>query len=197
MRGLAILGLVCGLISSVDAAPKKAPPKALVLVIDRSGSMQGPKLEAAKNAVLAAISSTNPADTVAVVAFDSEASVYVRPQPSSNRTRIADDVARLTSGGGTNIFPGLKEAFELLQPVKAAKKHVIVLSDGEAPSDGLVELVEEMVAAKITVSTVGVEGADVDLLKKISDAGGGRFYEVKDLKSLSKVFVKETAVAFR
>ena len=58
--------------------------------------------------------------------------------------RISNDISRLQSGGGTNIFPGLKEAFEILQGINAKVKHVILLSDGEAPTDGIAELVQDM-----------------------------------------------------
>ena len=60
---------------------------------------------------------------------------------AANRMRISNDIARLQSGGGTNIYPGLKEAFEILQGINAKVKHVILLSDGEAPTDGIAELV--------------------------------------------------------
>ncbi len=175
---------------------KDQPDIALALVIDRSGSMQGQKLEMAKESARVTTEVLSPCnDYITVIAFDSEATLYVPPTRASNRMRISNEIARLNAGGGTNIYPGLKMAYEQLSGINAKVKHVILMTDGEAPTDGLADLVGEMHQSRITVSCVGVPGADRNMLAMISEAGEGRLYMVEDIGSLPKIFMKETQEA--
>ncbi|MCC6749809.1 MAG: VWA domain-containing protein [Deltaproteobacteria bacterium] len=174
------------------------PSLALCLVIDRSGSMSGPKLEMAKDAAKATTELLGSADMISVVTFDSVAYVNVRLQRAANRLRILNEIARITSGGGTSIRPALQEAYNQLQSANAKVKHVILLSDGQASYGGIAELVDEMSSHKITVSTVGVgSGTDRTLMQMIAERGNGRFYYTNDANSIPKIFTKETTQVAR
>ena len=168
---------------------------ALVLAIDRSGSMEAEgRLELAKEAAKATAELLGADDLIGVVAFDSMAQPIVRLQRAANRLRIVSDIARLRAGGGTAILPALREAFAALDPARAKVKHVILLTDGQASYEGIPELVREMVDHKITVSAVGVGGdADKSLLTTIAQRGQGRFYFTRDAESVPKIFLKETS----
>jgi Mg-chelatase subunit ChlD len=171
------------------------PTMAVVVVLDRSGSMNGTKLEAAKELARMTIEILDVDDMVAVVGFDSEVGVIVRPQRAANRMRMSADVSRVQGGGGTNIYAGLKESFEILQGIAADVKHVVLLTDGDAATDGLTDLVLAMRDARITVSAVGFGGADRTLLSTIAQLGKGRLYMADDMGQLPRLFMSAPSVA--
>ncbi len=170
------------------------PSIALSLVIDRSGSMQGQPIEMAKTAARRTAEVLGPDDQIEVIGFDTEAIHVVRMQSARNRVRIANDISRMRPGGGTAIFPALDEAYRDLQVTRAVTKHVILLSDGQAPTDGIRELVQSMVADGITVSAIGLgTGVDRTLLENIGRVwGGGRTYITSDPNNLPQIFLRET-----
>jgi uncharacterized membrane protein len=172
---------------------KEMPSVALVLVIDRSGSMTGLPMEMAKAACRATVDTLRPDDLIEVIAFDSTPARYVKMQPARYRARIQNDIARIQPGGGTEIFASLDMAYQDLSVTQARRKHVVLLTDGQAPVQGIKDLATGMLAEAITVTTVGLgEGVNQELLRTVADAGGGRFHMVPDPNSLPKIFTHET-----
>ncbi|HEY3357624.1 MAG TPA: VWA domain-containing protein [Polyangia bacterium] len=177
---------------------REEPGLALALVIDRSGSMTGPKIELAKEAARATAEMLGRADLIGVVAFDAQAQVIVRLQRAVNRARILGDIQRIVAGGGTAFIPPLREAFDMLRGAHAKVKHVILLSDGQARYEGIGEMCDEMLRGGITISTVGVgQGADKTLLRMMASRGGGRFYFTEEAENIPRLFTKETTEVAR
>lgn len=171
---------------------------AIALVIDKSGSMEGEKIELAKEAARATVELLGPSDSIGIIGFDGTPSRVVRMQSAGNRLQIIRDIGRLAAGGGTAIFPALDAAFQDLETVRARFRHVILLTDGNTDEAGIPSLAAAMRAAGITVSTVGI-GGDVNrsLLSEIADVGGGRSYFTSDAHNIPRIFVRETTEAMR
>jgi Ca-activated chloride channel homolog len=183
----------------MDAEKRKDEPEvAMALVIDRSGSMSGLPLEMAKQAAKATADTLAGDDLLEVIVFDSQPTRIVHMTPAKHRARIQSDISRIQAGGGTEIFPALDAAYQALSTTRAKKKHVILLTDGQAPQQGIRDLVQAMAAENMTVTTVGLgAGVDENLLRMIADTGGGRFYKVADPQSLPRVFTRETEMVSR
>lgn len=176
----------------------KSAPAAIVFVIDRSGSMSGMKIQAAKQAVLATIAWMPKTTRVAVISFDTTASMLVKPTSARGYRAIKKDVKKLQAGGGTNIFVALNLAYKTLRRIRAKKKHVILLTDGQSPYSGLKKLAALMRRHNMTVSAIGIgAGADTTLLKIITTQAAGRFYQLSKLGRLSSIFQKDVALALK
>jgi len=177
---------------------KVLPPGALVLVIDKSGSMAGDKLEMAKQSAMGAVEALGDNDYVGVIAFDGEPFPVAHIQRAANRRQIIRSIAGLEASGGTTMYPPLSHARDMLNSVTASFKHCIALTDGQSNPGDFEGLAKAMVNDRITLSTVGVgQDTDAAFLEKLASLGRGRFYYVPNPSQLPQVFIKETAVVLK
>lgn len=181
------------------------PSGALVLVIDRSGSMMSSvggtyrtQQELANEAGVLALNTLYPQDLVGVIAFDSDAHSIVKVQENSNPAAVAKAVRSIQPDGGTNIYSGLEMAYQELAPLtvqNAAIKHIILLTDGQsmAPGPGgYVKLAAQMRRNGISLSTIGVgDGHDAQLLTQLANMGNGNYHPIVNPANLPQVFIKE------
>ena len=189
---------------SMDVRHRLAiPSMAIILVIDTSGSMgafgtQIAKVELAKETAQSVIDLLGEHDVLGVVAFDQEARWLAAPTEARHRDRVIEQVSRIQAGGGTNMYPAIRLAYEYLRHSAAKVRHVIVLSDGQTDPGDFQTLLRRMAADKITASAVAIGAdADLELMQHVARWGGGRSYATRDLYSIPQILTAEALIASR
>lgn len=177
---------------------KEKPSLAMVLVIDKSGSMSGEPIVMARQAALATSELLSGRDQIAVLGFDSNPQLICSLTYASNQGAIASAIESLDASGGTDLQPAMVQAREILESSNAKIKHVIAMTDGQTSPSNLVELSQEMADQGITVSTVALgSGAAGALLSDMATNGRGRYYEAAEAQEVPQIFTRETMQASR
>lgn len=177
------------------------PTLALMLVIDKSGSMaEGQygvsRLDLAKEAAVKAAEMLTPRDSVGVIAFDDAAKWVVPLQNVHNPEAISQAIGTIRPDGGTAFYTALFNAYMALAASDARQRHVIFLTDGESGDGGYDAVVQAMRSEGITLTTVAVGGgANAVELKRLADLGGGRVYVTNEFDNIPAIFAKETYLA--
>lgn len=177
---------------------------ALVLVIDKSGSMDENeggvrKMAMANKAAQLAIGLLAPTDQIGVEAFDTEGTWAVPLQQvgsEAHRSQVQALVGRISASGGTDIFEAMKRAYDAIHLSDARYKHIILMSDGNSLTDSNYnELLQHIQDEKITLSTIAI-GSDSDkkLMSMLAQRGGGQYYYTDDASKIPEITTRETKV---
>jgi Mg-chelatase subunit ChlD len=176
---------------------KLAPPRspegtAVVLIIDKSSSMEGRKMELARLASIGVVDNLRPIDMVGVLIFDNSFQWAVPMRRAEDRALIKRLISGITPDGGTQIAPALNEAYRRILPANATYKHIVLLTDGISEEGDSLDLSKEALAKKITISTVGL-GQDVNkaYLEKVAQFAGGKAYFLNEPQGLEQILLRD------
>jgi Ca-activated chloride channel homolog len=174
-------------------------PLNLSLVLDRSGSMHGGKLEAARSAAAQLVRRLAPEDMVSVVAYDDEVRTIAMPATGTAQVDLPRRIEDIETGGSTNLSGGWLRGHELVREnlLERGVNRVILLTDGQANAgltdpQQLTGLAAQGRQTGVTTTTVGF-GADYDekLLRAMADAGGGNTYYIEERDQATAIFADE------
>jgi uncharacterized protein YegL len=168
-------------------------PVDVYLVIDHSGSMDGEPLEQAKLAAQAfvrEIDLTN--DRVGIVPFSDAGEML---QPLTNSTdALVTAIDSIAQGGGTSVDSGLMVAYESLSTElrEDTTPVIILLSDGQSSYSSAIHVAETAKAAGVRIITIGLGGADENLLRDIASPdknGQPQYYFAPNPSDLQDIYV--------
>jgi Ca-activated chloride channel family protein len=176
---------------------KLAPPRSpegtcVILIIDKSSSMEGKKMDLARAASIGVVQNLRPIDLVGVLIFDNSFQWAVPVRKAEDRSLIARLISGITPDGGTQIAPALQEAYNRVHTINAVYKHIVLLTDGISEEGDSLSLSKEAAANNVTISTVGL-GQDVNraYLEKVAEYANGKSYFLNDPSGLEQILLKD------
>ncbi|HEX3376262.1 MAG TPA: VWA domain-containing protein [Candidatus Acidoferrales bacterium] len=179
----------------VRAEPPPQKPTAVVLVLDKSGSMSGPKIEMARDAARASIRTLRPIDMIGVISFDETFNWVIPMGPAGSLEDKSNLISQITANGGTKIYQAVESGFEAIVNEKATHKHIILLTDGVSTpgtQEDFPKLERDALAKHVTISTIGVgDYINRDLLDELAHKTKGKSHFVENPDSIPQIINAE------
>jgi Ca-activated chloride channel family protein len=164
-----------------NQASREAPLN-IALVIDRSTSMKGPRLDQVKQASHRIIDSLGPNDFLSMVSFSDRAELVFEATPVLEKAALRAMASTMQASGGTEIYQGLVAGVEQVRKSASPEyvNHLILLTDGRTYGDETLclELAQEVRSEGIGISAIGIgqEWNDAFLDDLASSTGGTSTY---------------------
>ena len=182
----------------IDAQPQTqaaatVAPINFCMVLDRSGSMDGPKMENLKQAVVEVIETLRPDDMVTVTVFDETAEVIVPAQPAADKAALNNQVEAMRVQGGTAMSTGLEagaaEIRRQLTPDRSS--YLLLLTDGQTwgDEDRCREIARELGQAGVRITALGLgDEWNERLLDDLAALTGGTSDYIADPQDIGRYF---------
>jgi len=190
-----------------EISKSERQPVALTFVVDVSGSMrEGARLELVKHSLRLLVSQLDPADSISLVKFSSDAALLLPMTSARHKDLIESAIHPLHPEGSTNTEAGLRMGYEqaLAALTPRANNRVVLLTDGVAnvgltDPNALVAMVERQRQAGIYLNTVGVGMNNVNdnLLEQLANKGDGLCNYVDDEQEVRRALVENFTGAFQ
>ena len=187
-------GTLLETILPVEMTPKQRKRSmAMVMLLDTSGSMANQvggyqKIHLALEGVRSAVMAMDKTDQVSVIGF-AEKIQHDIPL-TTDHLSVIRALRRFQPSGGTQMLPALEQAYQRLQAASAKQKHLLILSDGKSDGD-FNPLIQKIVAAQISISTIAVGDAAEAFLRSLATVGQGSYRHVKNTTQLPRILVDQ------
>lgn len=166
-------------------------PLEVVLVIDRSSSMDGRPMASARRAAVSAVQALREDARVGVVAFSGQADRVLPLSGADQRAETASFISSIFASGGTDIGAALRAANRLLTDDPRYIHHVILLSDGESDPAPAIAAAQAIAARGATISVITL-GFASPLMAQIAQIGRGRYHVTQSVGNLPTLMVRES-----
>ena len=177
----------------------KRTPLNLAVVLDRSGSMTGAKIEKARQAAMGLVDQLAPGDFFSLITYSDRAEVLLPAQEPEDKETVKSQISQIRPGGSTALYAGVNLGAKELQKHLSSRRinRIILLSDGLAnvgpssPQD-LRQLGRSLSERAISVTTIGVgDDYNEDLMAGLAEASDANYHYVKDTEKLPEIFAQE------
>lgn len=191
--------LMARVVSGEAIHQQKRRPLNLSLVVDKSGSMAGDKIDYTRQAAQFLVQNLGVNDTLSIVLYNDTVETLLMPEKVQRKDAISQKISEIKPSGTTNLSSGWLEGCKLVaQNLNTPSvNRVILMSDGLAnrgvtDKTQLVNMAQQKFGEGVSTTTMGL-GTDFneDLMMEMASAGGGAFYFIESPEVTPQIFQEE------